>query len=147
MRVFVDADGCPVTDITVSVCAKLSVPCFLLCDTAHEFYREGARTIVVDQGPDSVDLAIANRVLPGDLVVTQDYGLASICLARRALAIHQDGWLYTEDNIQALLFQRHESRRLRAAGKHLKGSPKRKHGQDQQFRQALSAVLQQMSHG
>ena len=111
MKVMIDADGCPVVDIAVSLCEKFNIPCLLLCDTAHQMHRKGAKTLTFDKGADSVDFALVNRAEPGDLVITQDYGLASMCLARNARVLHQDGWEYTEYNIQALLFQRSESRR------------------------------------
>ena len=139
--VLIDADGCPVTNLTIQVCRKHQIPCTLFCDTAHEFYRDGAETVVVDQGADSVDFAIANRTHPGDLVITQDYGLASMCLARGAKVLHQDGWEYTLDNIDALLFSRHESRKYRASGGRTKGPKKRSPAQDQAFLAALESLL------
>ncbi len=143
MTVFVDADACPVTGITVALCREYKVNCVLCCDTAHEIHREGAETLVFDKGADSVDFAIANRVSPGDIVITQDYGLASMCLAKKARVLHQDGWAYTEYNIQALMFQRHESKKHRLAGGRTKGPSKRKPEQDKAF----AASLQQLLHG
>lgn len=147
MKVYVDADACPVVDITVNCCRKADVQCFLLCDTAHELHRDGAQTMVFDKGADSVDFALVNRVSAGDVVVTQDYGLASMCLAKRATVLHQDGWQYTEDNIGALLFQRSESRRYRAAGGRIKGPSKRTEEQNKRFAQALTELLQTVSQG
>lgn len=147
MNVFVDADACPVVDITVRLCEKYDVKCTLLCDTAHEMHRPYAQTLVFDKGADSVDFALVNRVSSGDLVVTQDYGLASMCLAKGALALHQDGWQYTEDNIGALLFQRSESRKYRASGGRIKGPHKRTKVQDVYFEQALTDLLQQAVQG
>lgn len=147
MKVFVDADGCPVVNITLAACEKFHIACTLLCDTAHEIVRPGAQTLVFDKGADSVDFAIVNRVSPGDLVVTQDYGLASMCLARKAVVLHQDGWQYTPYNIDALLHQRHESKRYRNAGGRLKGPSKRTKEQDKAFEAALCALLQQTVQG
>lgn len=143
MKVLVDADACPVTDIAVSLCREQGISCLLLCDTAHEFYRDGAQTLVFDKGADSVDFALVNRVDAGDIVVTQDYGLASMCLAKGASVLHQDGWEYTKENIDALLFSRHESGKYRRAGGRTKGPKKREKGQDAAFQKAL----QQMLHG
>lgn len=143
MKVFVDADACPVVDITVAVCKNIGISCMLLCDTAHEIHRDGAETLTFDQGTDSVDFALANRVTAGDIVITQDYGLASMCLAKRAKVLHQDGWEYTDDNIGALLFQRHESKKYRMAGGRTKGPSKRRPEQDRAFQTAL----QQLVHG
>lgn len=142
MRFFVDADACPVTDIAVKVCSRAEIACFLLCDTAHQIFREPAQTLVFDKGADSVDFAIANRVQPGDIVVTQDYGLAAMCLAKKAIVLHQDGWQYTQDNIEALLFQRHETKKYRAAGGRTKGPSKRRPEQNAAFEKALQTLLQ-----
>ena len=147
MKLLIDGDACPVTDLAVRLCGKYNVPCLLLCDTAHAIYREGAETLVFDKGADSVDFALVNRVEARDVVVTQDYGLASMCLARGAIVLHQDGWAYTEDNIQALLFQRHETKRYRASGGRVKGPSKRKKEQDQAFAAALDGIFQQTVQG
>lgn len=147
MKVLVDADGCPVVEIAIRLCRKFQRECVLLCDTAHELHRDGAITIVVDKGADSVDYALVNRIAPGDIVVTQDYGLASMCLARKAQVLHQDGWAYTLENIDALLLARHEARKRRAAGGRVKGPSKRKPAQDQAFAYALSRLLQTSVQG
>ena len=147
MKVIVDADACPVVNITVSLCRQAGIECLLLCDTAHEMHRDGAQTLVFDKGADSVDFALVNRVSAGDIVVTQDYGLASMCLAKKATVLHQDGWTYTEDNIGALLFQRSESRKYRASGGRIKGPSKRTRQQDKNFEQALQYRLQQSVQG
>lgn len=142
MQVLIDADGCPVVDIAIRLCQKYNTPCTLLCDTAHEFRREGAEILVFDKGADSVDFAIVNRVSAGDIVITQDYGLASMCLSRKARVLHQDGWEYTIYNIDALLLQRHESRKFRASGGRTKGPKKRTEVQNQAFAAALQTMLQ-----
>ena len=147
MTVLIDADGCPVTDIAIRLCKRFQIRCVLLCDTAHEFHRDGAETLVVDKGSDSVDFALVNRVRSGDLVITQDYGLASMCLARRCRVLHQDGWEYTLDNIDALLLVRHESRKHRASGGRFKGSKKRTVQQDKTFEAALENLLQTTVQG
>ena len=147
MKVLVDADACPVTDIAVKLCRQYHVECLLLCDTAHEMYREGAQTLVFDKGADSVDFALVNRVSAGDVVVTQDYGLASMCLAKGAKVLHQDGWEYTRDNIDGLLFQRHASSRYRAAGGRTNGPAKRKDDQNKAFAFALEKLIKENENG
>ena len=141
MKILIDADACPVVDIAVKLCREFRKECLLLCDTAHEMYRDGAQTMVFDQGTDSVDYALVNRTAAGDVVITQDYGLASMCLARGARVLHQDGWEYTADNIDALLFQRHAAKEYRASGGRTKGPAKRKAAQDQAFTVALRKML------
>lgn len=147
MKLLIDADACPVTDIAVGLCKEFHIPCLLLCDTAHVIHRDGADTLIFDKGADSVDFALVNRVAPGDIVITQDYGLASMCLAKRAKILHQDGWEYTEFNISGLMEQRHASKKFRMAGGRTKGPAKRKPEQDEAFRKALRQLLQQSVHG
>lgn len=141
MRVLIDGDGCPVVDIAVSLCRKGQIPCLLFCDTAHEFHREGAETLTFGKGSDSVDYALVNRVQPGDLVITQDYGLASMCLAKQARVLHQDGWEYTGQNIDGLLLQRHVSRQYRLSGGRIKAIPKRTPARNRAFQTAMEAIL------
>ena len=147
MQVLIDADACPVVNIAVSLCLRYKVACTLLCDTAHQILRDGVTTLVFDKGADSVDFALVNRVHPGDLVITQDYGLASMCLAKRARILHQDGWEYTDANISGLMEQRHAAKKYRAAGGRTKGPHKRKPEQDNAFINALNSLLQQTVQG
>ena len=147
MKVLIDADGCPVTGIAVALCRKHAIPCLILCDTAHEFHLDGAETLVFDKGADSVDYALVNRIDNGDIVITQDYGLASMCLSRKAKVLHQDGWFYTQDNIDALLLVRHTSRKIRAGGGRMKGQKKRSKEQDLTFQKTLDVLLQTAVHG
>ena len=142
MKVLIDADACPVVDIALRLCVKHNVHCLLLCDTAHACYRDGAETLIFDKGADSVDFALVNRVAAGDIVITQDYGLASMCLAKAARVIHQDGWAYTEDNISGLMEQRHAAKKHRLAGGRTKGPSKRTKAQDEAFRNAFQQMLQ-----
>ena len=89
-----------------------------------------------------MDFALVNLLQPGDLVVTQDYGLAAMCLARRALVLNQNGLQYTEENIDGLLFSRHVARKVRQAGGRLKGPAKRRPEQDAAFLAALERLLE-----
>ncbi|MDL2214372.1 DUF188 domain-containing protein [Clostridia bacterium OttesenSCG-928-O13] len=140
-RVLIDADGCPVVDSAVALCRRHGAECVILCDTAHVFRKDGAQTITVAKGADSVDFALVNLVKPGDVVVTQDYGLAAMCLARAAVPLSQDGMLYTADNIDGLLAQRHTAKKLRGAGVRMKGPKKRDPSQDAAFAAALETLL------
>ena len=147
MKVLIDADACPVVDIALRLCVKQGIPCLLLCDTAHACYREGAETLIFDKGSDSVDFALVNRVTAGDIVITQDYGLASMCLAKAARVVHQDGWEYTEYNISGLMEQRHAAKKARASGSHMKGPSKRTATQNETFSRCFDALLQQTVQG
>ena len=142
MKVLIDADACPVVDIAVKLCRIHGIPCFLLCDTAHTMHRDGAETLIFDKGSDSVDFALVNRAVAGDIVITQDYGLASMCLGKRIRVLHQDGWEYTLDNISGLMEQRHAAKKHRMAGGRTKGPAKRTKAQDIAFEKAFQQLLQ-----
>ena len=141
MRILIDADGCPGVDLTVRIAKKHGVECTILCDTSHEFNRDGAKTVVVEKGADSVDFKIVNLVGKGDIVVTQDYGLAAMCLAREAIPVSQNGLVYTDKNIDQLLFTRYVSKKIRNAGGRIKGPSKRTPEQDKAFESALERLI------
>ncbi len=141
MRILIDADGCPVVDIAVGAARERGLECLILCDTSHCIERSGVRTLTFSKGADSVDFALVNLLRPGDLVITQDYGLAAMCLTRNARVLHQDGMEYTTDNIDALLLARHTARKIRSGGGRWKGQSKRTFAQDIAFESALKKLL------
>lgn len=141
MRILIDADGCPVVDIAIKVAKQYKIECVILCDTSHVFEKDGAKTITVTKGADSVDFVLVNMVKNGDVVITQDYGLAAMCLSKLAVVINQDGMIYDDNNIDALLLQRHTAKKIRMAGGRLKGNPKRTIAQDIAFENKLIEIL------
>lgn len=143
MELLIDADGCPVTDLAIGLARQYHIPCTIFCDTAHQISRPGARTVTVSKGADSADLALVAHVQPGDIVVTQDYGLAALCLSRRAIPIHQDGMIYTEENIDSLLFFRAAAQKVRRSGGRLRGPARRAKEQDRAFAVSLERLLQE----
>jgi len=145
MRILIDADGCPVVGIAVRLARAYQLECLILCDTAHFFERDGAKTVTVSKGADSVDFALVNLVKEGDLVITQDYGLAAMCLSRKARVLHQDGMEYTADNMDALLLARHTAKKVRMAGGRLKGPSKRGNEKDLAFERAMQTLLMEQT--
>lgn len=145
IRILIDADGCPVVDRTIALAKKYGAEVVILCDTAHVFEKEGAETIVVPKGADSADFRLANMARRGDIVITQDYGLAAMCLAKGAAPLSQNGMLYTERNIDGPLSFRHISKKIRAGGGRLKGPPKRAKAQDEAFSAALERLIKELS--
>lgn len=141
MQILIDADGCPVVDITINIANKFKIKCFILCDTSHRFEKAGAETLVFSKGADSVDFALVNLVQKGDIVITQDYGLAAMCLAKAAKVISQNGMEYTSDNIDSLLMARHNAKKIRQGGGRLKGPAKRTLQQNENFINELTKIL------
>ena len=141
MRILVDADGCPVVEICIACGRKTDSAVLLVCDTSHDLRREGAQTIYVDKSADSADFRLVNLIQQGDIVITQDYGLAAMALARNANVLNQDGMHYTAENIDSLLLARHTARKIRMGGGRLKGPAKRMKEQDVSFKNALLSLL------
>lgn len=144
MKILVDADGCPVVDSAIAGAYGSKVPVWLVCDTSHVFEREGANTVTVSKGADSVDFKLVNMIEANDIVITQDYGLAAMALAKRARVLNQNGMRYTTDNIDSLLLARHTARKIRMGGGRLKGPAKRTREQDAAFDEAFRAMLREM---
>ena len=143
MKILIDADGCPVVKETVDISKKYNTECIIICDTSHHFEIEGVKTITVSKGENSVDFKLVNMVSAGDIVITQDYALAAMCLARKATAINQNGLIYNDDNILSLLNQRHISQKIRRSGGRLRGSAKRDVSQNEAFIKTLETILKQ----
>ncbi|WP_203334067.1 YaiI/YqxD family protein [Planococcus beigongshangi] len=140
-KILIDADGCPVVGETIEAARKFQRDVILICDTSHEMYREGAETITVSKGPDAVDFVLVNRVKKGDIVVTQDYGLAAMVLAKQGYPIDQNGRIYSEENIDQLLHGRHVAKKIRAGGGRLKGPKKRKPEDNELFKVKLEELI------
>lgn len=105
MRVFIDADACPVVSIVENISKKYNIPVTLLCDTNHVLTSEYSEVIVVGAGADAVDYKLISICHRGDIVVSQDYGVAAMALGKGAFAIHQSGKWYTNDNIDQMLME------------------------------------------
>lgn len=111
MQIFVDADACPVVAIIEKIAKDNSVPVMLLCDTNHVLSSTYSKVVVVGAGADAVDYKLISICHKGDIVVSQDYGVAAMALGKGAYAIHQSGKWYTDDNIDQMLMERHLSKK------------------------------------
>mgnify|MGYP000367186824 FL=1 len=127
MCIFVDADACPVVSIVENISKKYNIPVTLLCDTNHVLTSEYSEVIVVGAGADAVDYKLISICHKGDIVVSQDYGVAAMALGKGAFAIHQSGKWYTNDNIDQMLMERHLNKKARRSShkNHIKGPKKR----------------------
>ncbi len=142
MKIYIDADGCPVVRNALKIAEKFNIPCVIICDTSHRIEHENAETVVVDKGADSADFRLANLIQKGDIAITQDYGLAAMCLSKKAIVLNQDGGEYTNENILGLLEFRAVSKKIRQSGGRLKGMPKRTVAQDRAFEDSLKNLLE-----
>ena len=125
MKILVDADACPVKEIIVRQAKKRGIPVVMLLDTSHILNDGYSKVITVDKGRDSVDIRLANLLEAGDIVVTQDFGVAALALGKRAKAMNQNGMVYDDRNMDQLLFERHLGQKIRRAGGRTAGAKKR----------------------
>ena len=143
MQIFVDADACPVVDIVEELAKKYKLPVTLLCDTNHVLTADYSEVIVVGAGADAVDYKLISMCHKGDMVVSQDYGVAAMALGKGAYAIHQSGKWYTNENIDQMLMERHLNKKARRASQknHLKGPKKRTAEDDEYFRESFEKMI------
>ena len=143
MQIFVDADACPVVGIVEKVAKEHNLPVTLLCDTNHVLSSDYSEVIVVGAGADAVDYKLISICHKGDIVVSQDYGVAAMALGKNAYAIHQSGKWYTNENIDQMLMERHLNKKARrASGKnHLKGPRKRTAEDNEHFRASFEKMI------
>ena len=142
MNILVDADACPVKQIIVRLAKQRAIPVAMLIDTSHEL-NDGYSTIVtVDKQADSVDFALMGLLNSDDIVVTQDFGLAAMVLGKGAKVLNQNGLVYTNENIDKLLMERHIGQKVRRGGGRTKGPAKRNKEDNDRFETAFENLLE-----
>lgn len=146
MHIYVDADACPVKDIIEKTAKRYNIPVTMVVDVNHILISDYSRVITVSQGSDSVDIYLINHVQKGDIVVSQDYGVAALALGKGAYAISNSGLMFSDDNIDKLLFERFLGKKQRNAPKSKRNMPhnrKRTIADDKAFKDALSRLIEQ----
>jgi uncharacterized protein len=143
MRIYIDADACPVVRIAEKIAIKYEIPVTLLCDTNHVLSSDYSQIKIIGAGPDAVDFALVNLCKAGDIVITQDYGVAAMALGKGAYCIHQSGRWYTDDNINSMLNERYMAKKARMASSknHLKGPRKRTAEDDKRFEESFEKLI------
>jgi uncharacterized protein YaiI (UPF0178 family) len=139
-KILVDADACPVRGIITETAKRHGLKVLLFVDTSHILEDDYAEVVVIGRGRDAVDFALINRTHKGDIVVTQDYGLAAMVCARGARAIHPSGLIYTRDNLDLLLFERHLNAKIRRAGGRHAGPRRRNQSDNIRFERAFEGL-------
>lgn len=143
MTIYVDGDACPVKDIIIEVSSFYEVPVHLFIDTSHTYSNPNIKVTIVDKGPDSVDFAIIGLIKENDLLITQDYGLSSLAISKRAIVLHPCGKIINVYNIDTLLVNRYLNKIERKVSNHIKGPKKRTKADDEAFRKSLINILTQ----
>lgn len=147
MKILVDADACPVKETIVRLARARNLPVLMFLDTSHQLDDGYSTVYTVDKARDSADFALVARAQPGDIAVTQDYGLAAMAMSRGVTVFSPDGMRFSEQNIGPLLESRAASARFRRAGGRTKGPARRTRRQDADFETALAEWLDRASPG
>ncbi|MCO4331581.1 YaiI/YqxD family protein [Staphylococcus hyicus] len=145
MRILIDGDACPVVSSIVELTAETGIFVYIFRSYAHyshQHYPSHVQLNYIDGGRDAVDFAIIKAMQTDDLIVTQDYGLASIALQKSKYVMHHSGYLYTNENIEQLLTQRFYSQQeRRKSRKHPKGPKPFTDAQRHHFEVALQRII------
>lgn len=142
MRIIIDGDACPqrVKEICEQAAKEYRIELIIVVDIDHYIISD-FEVMVVEQGRDSVDYKIVQIFKEGDILITQDYGLASLVLSKATAIIHTAGFFINNNNIDNLLQSRYISAKIRQQGGKTKGPSKRTREQDENFKKCLYKVL------
>ncbi|MFL0268554.1 YaiI/YqxD family protein [Candidatus Clostridium radicumherbarum] len=141
MRIIVDADACPGKDIIESLGKEHDLEIIMYCDINHVLNSSYSTIKYMDSGFQSVDMAVANEAKERDIVVTQDFGVAAMVLGKKCFAISPKGYIYDNNNIDKLLFERHISAKVRRSGGKTSNPKKRNKEDDERLYRNLLKLI------
>lgn len=144
MKIYIDADACPVQTEVIELAETHALQVVLVKSISHFSHEElpaHVETVYVDKGAEMADFKIIQLIKPGDIIITQDYGLASICLGKDTIVLHQKGFRYTNENIDRLLTTRHNSAMARRAGNRTKGPKPFTNNDREKFTRLLDRII------
>ncbi|GED29636.1 DUF188 domain-containing protein [Brevibacillus centrosporus] len=141
LRVLIDADACPRQALAIAqgLCREFGWNCFTYASFNHQL--RGENHITVDAGPQAVDMKLANDTRAGDIVVTQDIGLAALILGKKAASLTPHGTIFDPERIAFHLEERNEKARFRRGGGRTRGPAARTREDDQKFEEALRFLM------
>ncbi|BBE31210.1 UPF0178 protein [Tepiditoga spiralis] len=141
MRILVDGDACPVKNIIIEIAKKYNIEVIIFASTDHNINIDYAKIIKVAPGRDSVDLVLINSSKEKDIVITNDYGLASLALSKKTIPISFSGIIFNEFNIDSFLMSRYLGAKSRRSGKNIKGPSKRTKEDDIKFKNSFLTII------
>lgn len=144
-HIIIDGDACPVVNSVIELTQETGIFVTIIRSFSHfstQIDPEHVRTVYVDCGPESVDYKIVQLASSKDIVITQDYGLASLLLNKVRFVMHHKGFLFNDDNIQQLLDQRYINAQIRKQGGRHKGPPPFTKQDRQHFEHQFKLLIQ-----
>lgn len=146
MKIYVDADACPVKETIIQTAKEEDLSVILVKSFSHfsnEKTPKHVKTVYVDTGKDVADFQIIKSAQKNDIVITQDHGLASLCLGKGCYVLHHRGFAYTHKNIDQLLHSRHEHAKAREAGERVSGPKSFTNEDERNFELLLKRTIQE----
>lgn len=141
IRIIVDGDGCPGISYIEKVAKEENIDLLVYSTIDHNINLDYGEVKRVDAGFQSVDMYVINDTKEGDIVISQDFGVAALALGKKAYAISPKGMIFSNDNIERLLFERHLSQKARKAGLRGKNASKRKKEDDINLYNTIKKVI------
>jgi len=124
IRIFVDADACPVKNEVYRVAERYGLKLYVVANSYMNVPRsEMIERVVVTQGPDIADDWIAERAGDSDIVITADIPLAGRCVRNKATVLSPTGKPFDDDSIGMAVATRNLMTDLRSAGAVTRGPP------------------------
>lgn len=145
MRLLIDGDACPDKEEIKHLAMCYQTEMIVYIDYAHVLSDDYFQVVECEVGNDSVDMRIVRDAKAGDLVITQDYGLAGLLLCKNVNVLHISGKIIDSKNIDELLMSRYVSAQQRKKTKHIKGPSKRSSDMRIYFLQQLENILKNES--
>jgi uncharacterized protein YaiI (UPF0178 family) len=141
MKIIIDADACPrdVLDFCITSCTTQEIELITVASFNHNV--QSPHHIVVGNAPQEADIKIVNLTLAGDIVITQDWGLAAMVLGKGALCLSPSGREYRQETMDFLLEERESKAKFRRTGNYTKGPKKRQKQDDEQFKMLLADLI------
>lgn len=144
MKVIIDADGCPVVKNAVRISKENEIEVLIVKNYAHKIEDDYATIVTVDISSDSADYYIANHASKGDIVITQDYGLAAMAISKGAICINQNGLVISNTNIDILLDRRHINMEARKKDRRYTKFKKRTDEDDLKFEESFKKLIKSL---
>ena len=141
MKIIIDGDACPGISIIERAAKEHEIAVIIYCDIHHFIQSDYCQVKVVDSGFQSVDMYVMNETKEGDIIVSQDYGVAAICLSKKAKVINPKGFIYDEKNIDRMLEERHISQKIRRSGGRTSNHKKRTEEDDLRLERNLIKLI------
>lgn len=141
MKILVDADACPKSalEICMRLGHKYGVPVWTVASFDHDIESDHHVTVGTDF--QEADIKVINLTETGDIVITQDWGLAAIVLGKDAKCLSPHGREFHSDRVLFLLEEREVKAKVRRSGGRTKGPRKRTAEDDRRFENLLERVL------